>query len=327
MSDDLEKLLHDVLHDRGAVERVEVERLSRYVAALPPRRPDRRRSLLAAASIALALGLAGAFLGPRVGQTGATPPPPEGPVETVEPLPSSPATTPEPAPPWAGDVVGNLRCDGPVAKIGAGGDPADIAGGSNARSPEGTLSNFLATEARLYVALPLAGFDELHRTGEWVMYAHSWQARVRATVLVHRGTNADGGPWYVWTVAACDPAEFDPDVPIGGGVHLWHTEGGDAVPTTTISELADCYGGTQLRLDGRLYVRDPNGPTYDPTQLFGTYDGSATLPADAIETPYRDGVRRIHRARGDSAIFVVAGNRVERWPRVRGDDYMRTDCN
>jgi hypothetical protein len=59
--------------------------------------------------------------------------------------------------------------------------------------------------------------------------------------------------------------------------------------------------------------RDPKGVL--PSTWFETkYDGGVELPSDAKDTGYRQGDQRLWRAADGSAVFVVSGDRVERWP-------------
>lgn len=246
----------------------------------------------------------------------ATPPP----AEAINPSSSS---TPEPTPAWASDVVANLECEGEVAPIGAGGSPEDVAGGSDSNSADGSLSAFLRGDARYYATLPLGGFEPLEGSSTWALYGHVFEGRVKAAATFHD----DGQTWSLWQVAACDPVEFDPAVPLSIELAFWTNESGTRLPTTTVDNREDCYGGIRLRVEGRLFVADPGGSAYDPAELHGTYDPDADLPPDATDTGYRSGERELHVAADELAVFVVTPTGVERWPRVRGDEYVRIDCN
>lgn len=235
----------------------------------------------------------------------------------------TPQPTPEPTPAWAADVVGNLACEGEVAPIGAGGSPGDIAGGSEAGSAKSSLDAFLAGDARYYATLPLANYELVEQSPSWALYAHLFEGRNRAVALFHD----DGQSWSLWQVAACDPVEFDPAAPLSFELEFWTDVAGNRLPTTSVSDRADCYGGTRLRVAGRLFVADPRGSAYDPTRLHGTYGRLDDLPPDAVDTGYRSGDRRLFLAADELAAFVVTPTGVERWPRVRGDEYDRTDCN
>ena len=133
--------------------------------------------------------------------------------------------------------------------------------------------------------------------------------------------------WVPYQLAACDAADFGDSIPPGTAMSGWVDGMGNPVPAATLSEIADCYDGTLLTLDGRLYVRDLRGGAYEPTRLLGTFDDDASLPADAVDTGYRHGHRQLFLAPDDRYLYVVSPLRVERWPRVKGDEYGRGDCN
>lgn len=67
----------------------------------------------------------------------------------------------------------------------------------------------------------------------------------------------------------------------------------------------------------RTYVRDPKGVLSSAPYLRRGYDGSADLPADAVDTGLRnDGVALWHSPSvGDKHVFVVGEKgKVEAWP-------------
>jgi hypothetical protein len=94
MSDDLEDRLRDALRRRGEPDPLVLRRLSGELAALPPRRPYRRRGLAAAAVVVLALA---ALAAPRLGQVASDP----GPTPSAMADRLDPDVYGDPAP-WAG---------------------------------------------------------------------------------------------------------------------------------------------------------------------------------------------------------------------------------
>ena len=134
--------------------------------------------------------------------------------------------------------------------------------------------------------------------------------------------------WVPYQVAACDAADFDGSLRTSTGIiQAGSMSIGQPCAATALTEMPDCYDGTQLTLDGRLYVRDLRGAAYDPQRLLGSFEVDASLPADAVDTGYRQGHRQLFLAPDDRYVYVVSPLRVERWPRVKGDEYGRTDCN
>jgi hypothetical protein len=165
------------------------------------------------------------------------------------------------------------------------------------------------------------------RSDHFVLFAHRSEGEAKVLVLaVDVGDVPVPGSWTVTRFAACDASEFAPDVRVGYDVRIW-TDNKGRVPTTRLLEREDCYGARALRVDGQLFVRDPTGNAFDPQALLSTYHGNVSLPKSARQTTYRDGDRRLHLAADGSAAFVESPEGVERWPRVRGDEYIRTDCN
>jgi len=253
---------------------------------------------------------------------------PKGPPPTVPTAVeiTPPASSPDAVPPdWAADLVAVLDCDGPVAGIGVGGgNPTDVSGAAMAPTLEDSVAAFIAGEAPIYATLPLDGYRELEVLPNWALYGHVVDGRVK--VAVSFTDTLDPVLWVNYQVAACDPAEFDPGVPLSYDVRVWVGPVG-RVPTTTLFEREDCYMMRILRLEGRLFLGDPDSPDFDPAGLDTTYDGDADLPADAVDLGLRDGDRALWRAADGSAVFVVTPTVTERWPHVVGDEIVRTDCN
>lgn len=244
------------------------------------------------------------------------------PAAPVEPTTSASLAAP---PAWALDVVAELGCAGPPQQLGAvvGDRSLGIAAGA---TPEQALASWLRNEAGNYLVLPLGGFASRERADHWALFAHEVGGRAKAVVLVSDvGDAASQGPWSATTFAACDAAEFDPDTPLGYDVRIWRDDDGP-VSTTRLLERADCYQARVLRVDGQLFVQDPTGVGFEAAQLLTTYDANVTLPSSAAPTPYMDGDRHLYLGPGEAA-YVRSPEGVERWPRVRGDEYMRIDCN
>lgn len=65
---------------------------------------------------------------------------------------------------------------------------------------------------------------------------------------------------------------------------------------------------------GKLFVRDPEGTFAGMTG--DRFDARADLPADAVNTGFHRGVWElwVSPSHGDTAVFLVNGDRVERWP-------------
>ena len=172
--------------------------------------------------------------------------------------------------------------------------------------------------------IPLEGYTRRDDSPRWTLYANLHDGRPVALIVLER---IPAG-WVPYQLAACDAADFDSSLPMSTGMDKWVDADGNPVPLATLSEVADCYDGTQLHLDGRLYVRDLRGAAYDRDHsLLDSFEVDASLPPDAVDTGYRQGHRQLFRAPDGRDVYVVSPLRVERWPRVKGDEYTRTDCN
>jgi hypothetical protein len=247
--------------------------------------------------------------------------PPPTPTPSFEP--TTAGTTPEPAPAWAGDASLSLQCSGPPSTIG----PTGSLGGGPSDSANTAVMAYLEDDKNAMGVFPLTGFEEADSAPGARLYVYRVNGGVRAAIVVNGQGGREDGPWSVGSAASCDAAEFDPATPIGGGVVIWTGASGERVRTSILFEHADCYQGTTLRLAGRLYVRDPSGSAYDPASMEMTYDGHATLPKTAIRQPYSNGNRRLFLAADGRAVYLVSPATVERWPHIKGDEILRTDCN
>jgi hypothetical protein len=233
-------------------------------------------------------------------------------------------TTPEPGPPWAADPATALDCDGPPAPIG----PEPFVPSPAAPDPGRAIDLWLARTHDIVVAFPRAGFSVVEESGSWDLYGVRAGGRTRAVVVLERAPG--GSSWSVVGVASCDPSEFDSSTPLGFEITIWEGPTGSAIPTTTIREVADCYGGTQLTYNGRLYVWDPTLGTsgaYDPATLEGTFSVTPLVPSEATKTLFEEGGRVLYEAPDGSALYIGTTAGVQRWPHVIGDEVVRTDCN
>src|SRR5205823_6472012 len=132
---------------------------------------------------------------------------------------------------------------------------------------------------------------------------------VVAAIAIVSADSSSTAEWIMGSAAACDPSEFEPTVttadhPFG----IWSDAGGVVVPASKVRGIVDCYRGTQVRVDGRLYVRIPDGGV-DPSQLEASWRADVPLPDSAVDTGYRSGNTRLYRAANGSALYVATGDR------------------
>lgn len=244
---------------------------------------------------------------------------------TPTPAPSvTLAVTPEPAPAWAGDAGTSLQCEIGVSTDTPNG-PIDIA--EDGPTADAALRTFLAFVASGAVIFPKEGFVDQARSGGARLFAYVVDGRVRAAIVAVTRDGRPSGVWWVSSVASCDPAEWNGGTGSGVPLTIWTDPDGARVPVATLLEREDCYGASVLRLEGRLFVRDPSGGAVDPSQLATTYDGDTRLPSTVVRQPFRDGDRRLFLAPDGKAAYVTSPVGVERWPHVIGDVVLRIDCN
>jgi hypothetical protein len=250
--------------------------------------------------------------------------PSDGPRPTRPPDPTPPPSpTPEPLPAWAADAADALECtSGPWP----GGPSGPMDTQEDARSANAALSMLLAFNRTSLIVWPGAGFQVAMSADRAVLFTYVVDRRVKAAVVATID-EANARRWWTSSVASCDPSEYDPGTPLSGGGHVWTDLLGNRLPTTQVFERADCYGATQLLVQGLLYLRDPTGQAWDPALLDAKYAARATLPTSASDLGYRDGSRRMWAAADGSSVFIGGPTGIERWPHVKGDDIQRTDCN
>ena len=64
----------------------------------------------------------------------------------------------------------------------------------------------------------------------------------------------------------------------------------------------------------RIFVRDPQNVLGDP-QVSAAFDDDGELPADAVDTGYRQAEAELWmRPNDDAFVYLVFADRVERWP-------------
>ena len=227
--------------------------------------------------------------------------------------------TPAPAPPWGIDAEAALACDGPPLGVGGSGSPVGEPGWGSAQE---AVAGFLRTDGKYYAWLPLRNYVERETLPGWALLVHEVDGRAKAA-LVAEDLTFEG--WTLSGVAACDPAELAPGEPLILDLVIW-TDGDRRVPTTELTERADCDVDRILRVRGKLFGRLV-AEEIAADESLGTPALDVPVPSDAVRTPYRDGSRSLWIAGDGNAAFVGSAASAERWPRIAGDEIQRTDCN
>ena len=81
-----------------------------------------------------------------------------------------------------------------------------------------------------------------------------------------------------------------------------------------------------MRFKDRLYMRSPS-EQLEPSAIESTWAADVPVPGSAIPTAYGSGDLRLFFGLGRWAIYIGTTGQAERLPHVRGDAYVRGDCN
>jgi hypothetical protein len=212
------------------------------------------------------------------------------------------------------DLAGQLECDGPVANIG-GEVPNPDGVGAPGDTPDAALASFLDPN-NPYASLPAAGYTRIHLDEHWASYAHVYEGRAKAIIVLSDITEFEPG-WHVVGLRACDPSEFDPAAPLTSPVTIWTDASGEPVSTETIRSSpgpGHCGWDSAIWLDigGNLYFRDPQGVMSEWTTT--SFEPKAHLPEGAVDTGFRTGDWSLWLDPGGDA-YLVSSATIERWPR------------
>lgn len=217
-----------------------------------------------------------------------------------------------------------LQCTHAPYAGGSGDYAAGLA--STQRSAGAALRNFFSLG---HTRLPKSNYRMEREEGGRVLYSYNVGGRTKVALIAAdavRDFNQDEG-WGVETWAQCDPSELPAEVTDALDIQVWKDASGKRVPVTTITSRAgpehcDWQDITFLDVDTksgeREYLRDTTGEL--GSYLTTTFDASATVPKQAIDTGYeRDGRHLWLHPDGTAAYLVNTLNRddVERWPAAR----------
>ncbi|MET9831032.1 hypothetical protein ABZ078_17390 [Streptomyces sp. NPDC006385] len=211
-----------------------------------------------------------------------------------------------------------LECDG---EIYSGGGSEAWSEGDGGSTPEEGLTAYFDFEQP---DVPRSGYRVEREEKGRVLFSYDVDGRTKvAVVIAEDGKNRPG--WGPETSASCDPAELPESFTASLEYEIWTDEHGRRVPTTEISgSVGSAHCGWEkvhfLALgeyrDRRMYARDPDG-VLEPGMLTAAYDGDVPMPADARDTGYRLGDRRLWLTGGRSTAYVRTPDGVEAWPLVK----------
>jgi len=229
---------------------------------------------------------------------------------------------PAPPPPSPEELVARLECDGEPFERAQNQFAMTDAADANA-----VLALVIGDMLVYFPGLPLDGYELLEEYPTWATFGYRSGGALKLIALARADNEMPlPGRWFPYTFASCQVHEFDPGVPRTEDLRVW-TRNGQPVPVSEVLEMRECGGTRRLAVQGALFIRDPKAAGLSARDVLGTPDLDTTLPHDATATPYRDRERELWLAGDGSAAFVVDTGRTERWPRVRGDELVRVDCN
>jgi hypothetical protein len=326
MNDELDKPLHDLLAERGAVEPDAIDRALGGIDALPERGPTWRSVPFAAAAVvALAvIGLALAVLLPRPTDVATPSPPPSAPSQAPPPstavVTASPSGTLEPRPVWAMNVADHLDCEGPPSTIGM--DVPPIPGPSDpGETPDDALANILLT----YGSLPASGYTPVLVDGPWALHRYLVEGRPKVHIV---STNEfpdvpSETRWEVVGLRTCDPSEFASADFAPHANTIWLDAAGDPVRTdVATSHVGPGHCGWErtvillLRPNHTQYFRDPFHDLAEYSVV--PFAPDAQLPDDATDTDLHTDDWHVFTIPSGRAVFVrTRDGTYEMWPRAK----------
>jgi hypothetical protein len=227
----------------------------------------------------------------------------------------------------AGAALLALECSGEPSNGGRAGNGADP--GRPQSSADRAVEEWFDEEGTWFGGLPQHGYVLERQDGDWALFSYDVGGATKAAVVVGQAGDDPraGAGWGVYAWAACDPAEFPAEMTDELGLQVWEDADGHRVAQSVVSshpgaEHCDWQDITFLTVGGDLgrspqFVSDDGGE-FDG-QLLTSYDGQATLPADAVDTGFQRAGRHLWLAADESAAYLVAladATDVHRWPRA-----------
>jgi len=240
--------------------------------------------------------------------------------------PSTPSgPTPTPYPPWAGDASAALACSGAPRWFAR--DQLPNLDGLRAESAGSAIHSFVEQIRVSDVDFPVVGIVMRTTIDDAALATLEVDGAAKAAVVVRQSGVGPQVPWVVTSVAACAASELDLTTPTGRHpIGVWTDATGTEVPASILSGTADCYRGTQVRFEGGLYMRSPN-EELNPEAVESTWAADVPVPISASPTAYQSGDLRLFLGLEGRTIYIGSTGHAERLPHVRGDAYVRGDCN
>ncbi|MGW0998582.1 hypothetical protein ACWD5V_35985 [Streptomyces sp. NPDC002523] len=206
-----------------------------------------------------------------------------------------------------------LECDGEIFE-GSGPDGWSREDGGD--TPEEGLKVYFDM---FQPAQPDHGYRAERREKDRVLYSFDVRGRTKVAVVVAKDQKDRPG-WGPETSAACDPAELPARFAAEQGYEVWTDGDGERVPVRRLSsspgpEHCDWDSAYFLDLDGRTYVRDPEGVLDD--LLKAPYRRDVPMPADAHDTGYHYRSRHLWLSADRATAYVRTSDGVEAWPQAR----------
>ncbi|MES9525592.1 hypothetical protein [Streptomyces capoamus] len=208
-----------------------------------------------------------------------------------------------------------LECDGEIFE-GAGPDGWSRSDGG--ASPEEGLD--LAFDM-FEPELPDHGYRVERAEPHRVLYSLDVGGRTKVAVVVAEDQKGRPG-WGPETHASCDPAELPESFTATTDREIWTDRAGRRVAVAHLhsapgAEHCAWQSAHFLALDDRTYARDPDGVLARDGLLRAPYRPRVRMPADARDTGYRHGDRRLWLTADRATAYIRTEHAVEAWPLVK----------
>ena len=215
----------------------------------------------------------------------------------------------------AGAVADLLQC---VHGVWQGGWASDFGPLGEGSGPAEAIVALIEDDV---LGLPIEALRAVGEAPHRVLYTYDVAGSPKLAVVVADSAEVELDTeqrWAVEAFASCDPSEFEASFDDRLPFTVWEDAEGSRVPTSVIrsmpgAEHCSWESATFLSIDGVGYVADPDGVLWNEAAV-GEFDADATLPADAVDTGYRNGPEQLWLGADSATAFMVTGEQVEAWP-------------
>ncbi|MFN8194309.1 MAG: hypothetical protein U0R80_08515 [Nocardioidaceae bacterium] len=221
-----------------------------------------------------------------------------------------------------------LECTGTPSNGGGADYESGLA--STQSSAARAVADWMKEDGGWFSGLPRDGYTVERDDGDWALLSYDVEGATKVAMVVSSTIHdwQDETGWGVYAWAMCDPAELPAAVTDEMGLQIWEDSHGHRVPQSVVSSFS---GPEHCGWQDITFLKVGDDPSRAPQfvsddggefegQLLAAYDGSARLPADAVDTGFQRAGRRLWLAADRSAAYLVGLDDpadVQQWPRAR----------